>query len=168
MTLLPTVRAQLISIDPEQQVDSNVGDLESLVSDQPEWQQERLVSWIFGVFAVLALSLAAVGLYSVVSYTVAQRTNEFGIRMALGAQRVHVLRIVFASTLVSIGSGIFAGLVLTLALNKILERWVDGNSHDLVILLDGTLLLGLVALIACAIPARRASHIDPTSALHCE
>ena len=168
MTLLPTVRAQLISIDPEQQVDSNVGDLESLVSDQPEWQQERLVSWIFGVFAVLALSLAAVGLYSVVSYTVAQRTNEFGIRMALGAQRVHVLRIVFASTLVSIGSGIFAGLVLTLALNKILERWVDGNSRDLVILLDGTLLLGLVALIACAIPARRASHIDPTSALHCE
>ena len=65
------------------------------------------MSWIFGAFAGLALALAAVGLFSVVSYTVAQRTNEFGIRMALGAQRGHVLRIVFASTFVSVGVGFY-------------------------------------------------------------
>src|SRR5215472_14685916 len=70
--------------------------------------QQHLVAMLFGAFAALALSLAAVGLYSVVSYTVAQRTNEFGIRMALGAQRRDVLRMVFRSTIVSVGGGILA------------------------------------------------------------
>jgi predicted permease len=166
LTLLHEVRAQLSSIDPEQQVDGNVDDLDSWIAEEPEWQQEHLVSWIFSIFAGLALALAAVGLYSVVSYTVAQRTNEFGIRMALGAQRGHVLRIVFKSILVSVGSGILAGLVLTLVLNKILEKWVDGSSHNPAILLTGTVLLAIVAGIACAIPARKASHIDPMTALH--
>ena len=119
LTLLRAVRMQLTAVDPDQQTYSNVEDLESWISDEPEWQQEHLAAWIFGVFGGLALALAAVGLYSVVSYTVAQRTNEFGIRMALGAQRGHVLRIVFASTLGSVGSGIVAGLALTLALNTI-------------------------------------------------
>lgn len=168
LTLLHEVRAQLSSIDPEQQVDGNVDDLDSWIAEEPEWQQEHLVSWIFSIFAGLALALAAVGLYSVVSYTVAQRTNEFGIRMALGAQRGHVLRIVFKSILVSVGSGILAGLVLTLVLNKILEKWVDGSSHNPAILLTGTVLLAIVAGIACAIPARKASHIDPMTALHSE
>jgi predicted permease len=168
LTLLHEVRAQLSSIDPEQQVDGNVDDLDSWIAEEPEWQQEHLVSWIFSIFAGLALALAAVGLYSVVSYTVAQRTNEFGIRMALGAQRGHVLRIVFKSILVSVGRGILAGLVLTLVLNKILEKWVDGSSHNPAILLTGTVLLAIVAGIACAIPARKASHIDPMTALHSE
>ena len=108
---------------------------------------------------MLGLALAAVGLYSVVSYTVAQRTNEFGIRMALGAERGHVLRIVFASTVVSVGGGVLCGLALTLGLNKIVAQWTDGNAHAPVSLLAGTLLLGLVAGIACAIPARRASGL---------
>jgi predicted permease len=101
-------------------------------------------------------------------YTVAQRTNEFGIRMALGAQRGHVLRIVFASTLASVGSGILAGLALTLAMNTILAKWAEGNSRDPIILLAGALLLTLVSGIACAIPARHASEIDPMAALRCE
>ena len=110
LTLLHAVRAQLTAVNREQQIDSNVADLDSWISDEPEWQQEHLATWIFGVFAGLALVLAAVGLYSVVSYTVAQRTNEFGIRMALGAPRGNVLRIVFASILVSVGSGLLAGV----------------------------------------------------------
>jgi ABC-type antimicrobial peptide transport system permease subunit len=158
----------LRTINPDQQTSTNVDDLETRLTYEPEWQQEHLAAWIFGVFAWLALALAAVGLHSVVSYTVAQRTNEFGIRMALGAQRGHVLRIVFVSTLGSVGSGILAGLALTLAMNTILAKWAEGNSRDPIILLAGTLLLTLVSGIACAIPARHASEVDPMTALRCE
>ena len=168
LSLLHAVRTQVNSVDPEQQTINNVEVLEQWITDQPEWQQEHLVAWLFGSFALLALALAAVGLYSVVSYSVAQRTNEFGIRMALGAQRGHVLRIVFASTVVSVGSGILAGLALTLALNRILARWAEGSSRDPLILLAATLLLSLVAGIACALPARRASEVDPMTALRYE
>ena len=133
----------MTAVDPEQQSYSTIEDLDSWISNGQEWQQEHLAAWIFGVFGGLALALAAVGLYSVVSYTVAQRTNEFGIRMALGAERGHVLRIVFASTLGSVGSGIVVGLALTLGLNTVLAQWARGNSRDPVILLAGALLLSL-------------------------
>jgi ABC-type antimicrobial peptide transport system permease subunit len=109
-----------------------------------------------------------VGLYSVVSYSVAQRTNEFGIRMALGAQRGHVLGIVFASTIASVGSGILAGVVLALALNKVVAQWAEGSSRDPLILLAVTGLLMLVAAVACAVPAQRASGVDPVIALRYE
>jgi uncharacterized membrane protein len=168
LSLVHAVAAQVNAVDPDQQVIGQVQNLEQWISDQPEWQQEHLVAWIFGAFAALALALAAVGLYSVVSYSVEQRTNEFGIRMALGAQRGHVLGIVFLSTVVSVGSGILAGVVLTLALNKILARWAEGSSRDPLILLAVTLVLSLVAAIACALPARRASRVDPMTALRYE
>ena len=159
LTLLHAVRTQLTMVDPEQQSYSTTEDL---------WQQEHLAAWIFGVFAGLALALAAVGLYSVVSYTVAQRTNEFGIRMALGAERGHVLRIVFASTLGSVGSGIVLGLALTLGLNTVLTQWAKGSSRDPVILFAVALLLSCVSGVACAIPAWHASKVDPMTALRCE
>jgi predicted permease len=168
LSLLHAVAAQVNSVDPDQQVNGQVEDLEHWISDQQEWQQEHLVSWLFGAFAVLALALAAVGLYSVVSYSVAQRTNEFGIRMALGAQRGHVLWIVFTSTVVSVGGGILAGLVLAVALNKVLGHWASGSARDPQILLGVTAVLGLVAALACAIPARRASVVDPMTALRVE
>jgi putative ABC transport system permease protein len=168
LSLLHAVAAQVNSIDPDQQIGSFAEDLEHWITDQSEWEQEHLVAWLFGAFAVLALVLAAVGLYSVVSYTVAQRTNEFGIRMALGAQRTHVLRIVFASTIASVGSGIIAGIALTLALQKVLTEWAEGSSRDPLILLGVILVLGTVATIACALPARRASKVDPMTALRYE
>jgi predicted permease len=168
LTLLHAVRMQLTTVDPEQQSYSTTEDLDSWISDGQEWQREHLAAWIFGVFGGLALALAAVGLYSVVSYTVAQRTNEFGIRMALGAQRGDVLGIVFASTLGSVASGIGVGLALTLGLNTVLGQWAKGNSRDPVILLAGAILLSLVSGIACAIPAWHASKVDPMTALRCE
>ncbi len=168
LTLLNALRTKVMAVNPDQQVYNNVEDLEGWISEEPEWQEEHLAAWIFGVFAGLALALAAVGLYSVVSYTVAQRANEFGIRMALGAQPGHVLRIVFASTLVTVGSGILIGLALTLALNAILGHWTKGNSRDPMVLLAGAVLLALVSGIACAVPAFRASRADPMAALRCE
>jgi len=168
LTLVHSVRAQLTTVNPEQQTYSDVEGLDSWIADEPEWQQEHLAAWIFGIFAGLALALAAVGLYSVVSYTVTERTNEFGIRMALGAQRGHVLRIVFSSILLSVGSGILAGLALSVGLNTILARWAEGNSRDPIVLLTGTVLLAAASAIACVIPARKATTVDPMMALRYE
>jgi predicted permease len=167
LTLLHAVREQLRAVNPDQ-TSSGVYDLETQLTHEPEWQQEHIAVWIFGVFAWLALALAAVGLHSVVSYTVAQRTNEFGIRMAMGARRGDLLRIVFRSALGSVGAGIFAGVALSLALSQIIAQWAQGNARDPVILLAGAVLLGLVSGLACAVPARRASRVDPVIALRCE
>lgn len=168
LTLEHAVREQVSKVDADQQAYGEMDDLEKWISDEPEWQQEHLVSWIFAGFAALALLLAAVGLFSVVSYTVAQRTNEFGIRMALGAPRGHVLRIVFLSTMASLTGGMLTGMVLIYALNRIVAKWVAGNAHDPVVLLTGTLILVAVAGVACVLPALRASRVDPMTALRCE
>ena len=165
LNLLHSIAAQINRIDSDQQLNRDVRDLEHLIHGQPEWQQERLVAWLFGAFAAVALALAVTGLYSAVSYTVAQRTGEFGIRMALGAQQTQLLALVYKSALLSIGCGIGAGVILTLALDKVIEHWVEGSSHDPAMLAGVTLLLALVGVVACAIPARRASTVDPMVAL---
>jgi len=165
LTLLHAIGLQVSSVDADQQVNGGAQDLDHWISSQQEWQQQRLIAWLFGAFAALALSLAAVGLYSVVSYTVAQRTSEFGIRMALGAQREHVLRIVFQSTVTSVAGGIAVGLALTIVLQRVMAHWSEASSRDPLILLGVLLVLSVVALIACAVPARRASLVDPVTAL---
>ena len=166
--LLHTVRMTINSIDRDQQTIGDVRDLEQWISRMPEFARGRLVSWLFGAFAVLALALASVGLYSVVSYIAVQRTGEFGIRIALGATRSHVLRIVFSSTVVSVGGGILAGIALTLALNKVMAAWAAESSRDPLMLLAATGVLSLVATVACALPAWRASGIDPMKAIRYE
>ena len=85
--------------------------------------------------------------------------------MALGAQPGHVLGGVFASTVVSVGSGLAAGVALTFALNNVLARWAEGSSRDILVLLSALVLLSLVAALACVAPARRASSVDPITAL---
>ena len=161
------VRKQLAKLNSDQQV-FEIEDLDAVIRDGDEWQQEHLSAWVFDVFALLALALAAVGLFSVVSYAVAQRTGELGIRMALGAQPAHVLRAVFASTLLSVGSGVAVGVILSLSLGGVLERWAGGTSRDPLTLAGGVLVLAVAASIACLIPARHAIRIDPMSALRFE
>jgi len=168
LTVLRAVRAQVHAVNPDQQVMGRVRSLEQWISGQPEWAQERLVATLFSAFAVLALMLSVLGLYSVVSYIVAQRTNEFGIRMALGAGRTHVLRLVFASTALSVGGGLAAGVVLSWALKSVLSRWAEGTSMDAVIVLAVVALLIAAASAACMLPAYRASAIDPMAALRYE
>jgi putative ABC transport system permease protein len=168
LTLLRSVRTAVNSIDPDQQTNNDVRDLEHWITREPEWARGQLVAWLFGAFAFLALALASVGLYSVVAYTAVQRTNEFGIRIALGAKKGHVLGIVFRSTVVSVGAGMVAGVALTLALNRVMAAWAAESSRDPLLLLAATGMLSLVATIACMIPAWRAAGIDPMKAIRYE
>ncbi len=168
LKLLHSIRAAVNSINPDQQTNNDVKDLEHWITRTPEWARGQLVAWLFGAFAALALALAAVGLYSVVAYTVVQRTNEFGIRIALGAKKGHVLGIVFRSTVASVGTGIVAGVLLTLALNKVMASWAAESSRDPLLLLGATFVLAMVAALACIIPAWRAAGINPMTAIRYE
>ena len=161
------VREQVRSVDAEQQVEGHgeIVSLEAMVTGQKEWQQAQLATILLGAFGLLALALASVGLYSVVSYGVAQRTNEFGIRIALGAQQRHVLRLVFTSSAASIGSGVAAGVLLSFYTTKLLAHWTEVSSSNPFVLLNATLLLLAAATVACLLPARRATSIDPMEAL---
>ncbi len=167
LSILHDIRAQLIQIDREQQV-MQVRDLETWIKDEDVYSQQRFIATLFAVFAVLALVLAAVGLYSVVSYGVATRTNEFGIRLALGAKATDVFRLVLSSTAGSVGSGLVVGLILSLAFSKLATRWVNETSRDPVILIFVVVLLIAAATAASLAPARRAASTDPMTALRYE
>ncbi len=168
LTLLHAIGKEVNSVDADQQISGQIQDLEHWIEGEQEWQQEHLVAWLFAAFAILAVALAAAGLYSVVSFSVEQRMNEFGIRMALGARQSDVWRVVFHSAVFSVGGGLLAGVLLTLALNSLLARWASGSSRDTLVLLAATVLLASVATVACAAPARRASTVDPMTALRYE
>jgi putative ABC transport system permease protein len=167
LSILHDIRAQLVQIDREQQV-MTVRDLESWIKNEDVYSQQRFIATLFAVFAVLALILAAVGLYSVVSYSVATRTNEFGIRLALGAKATDVFRLVLSSTAGSVGSGLVIGLILSLAFSKLATRWVNETSRDPIILTIVTVLLVGAAVAASLAPARRAASTDPMTALRYE
>lgn len=100
-----------------------------------------------------------------VSYGVAQRTNEFGIRIALRAQQKDVLRLVFGSATVSVGSGLVAGVLLKFYAARLVARWTAVNASDPLIFLGATVLFVVAAVVACAVPAMRASSTDSMEAL---
>src|SRR6202790_1421498 len=132
------------------------------------WGKERFIATLFSLFAVLALVLAATGLYSVVSFSVTQRTQELGIRMALGARRGTVVQLVLGSTAAMLGAGVAVGLLLSVILNRVVASWAGGSSRDPLTLLAAASILVLVAGIACVLPAWRAASIDPMRALRVE
>jgi putative ABC transport system permease protein len=120
-------------------------------------------------FGVLAVLLSAVGLYSVMAYVVSQRTREVGIRMALGAERSHVMKMITKQGMWLAGVGVVIGLLLALAMVRVLGSLLIGVSgYDVTIFLAVPLLLAVVALIACYLPARRATKVDPLVALRYE
>ena len=131
--------------------------------------EKRFAMELLGVFAVLAVILSAVGIYGVISYIAAQRTQEIGIRMALGAEKGSVLRMVLreAGVMALIGVGI--GLVAAFALTRLMASILFGvSTHDPLTYVGVAALLMLVALAACYIPARRAARVDPMVALRYE
>jgi putative ABC transport system permease protein len=168
LTIFRAVREQIHTVDPDQQASRNVRDLDGWITTQPEWEQGHLIASLFAGFAILALALAATGLYSVISFAVSQRTGEFGIRMALGARPKDVLLMVFRSAAMSVAGGVLAGVMLTVTLNRVLARWIQGSSLDAMILIGVILLLVATSALSCFIPARRASSLDPTVALRYE
>jgi predicted permease len=167
LTILKAVRQKLIEVDPEQQA-MKTRDLNEWISGQTEYAQQRLVAYLFGIFSALALALAAVGLYSVVSYGVANRTNEFGVRIALGARRFDVVRIVFSTTSISVVAGVVVGIALSALLDAVASQWVTESARDPLILGGTSALLIAVAMLACFLPARRAASVDPMVALRYE
>src|SRR6202521_6051347 len=168
LTMLRAVREQIHAVDPDQQASRNIRDLDGWITGQPEWEQGHLVATLFAGFAMLALALAATGLYSVISYTVAQRAGEFGIRMALGAVRKDVLLMVFRSAAMSVAGGVLTRVLLTIMFNRVLARWIQGSSLDALILVSVIVLLVATSGLSCFIPARRASSVDPVVALRYE
>jgi ABC-type antimicrobial peptide transport system permease subunit len=168
LAMLHSIKQQIASIDADQQIDGDVRDLEGWIQREPEYARGRLVSMLFGAFSVLALVLAAVGLYSVVSYTVLQRTSELGVRIALGARRRDVLRIAGVSAGTGVGLGIVSGLALSFGLGRMIAQWIENGTRDPLVVLGVSALLRAVAAIACLVPARRALAINPIEALRSE
>ncbi|MEW5975629.1 MAG: ABC transporter permease [Acidobacteriota bacterium] len=130
---------------------------------------ERLVASLSSVFSTLVVLLSMVGLYGVLAFTIVVRTREIGIRIALGALGVQVLRMMLGQGLKLVLIGLMVGLVAAWSLTRILSSFLFGvTATDLTVFAGATLGLGIVALLACYIPARRATRVDPVVALRCE
>jgi predicted permease len=162
-TLIPAIRERLRAMDSEIPM-FNVSTMEQLLSRS--LQARRLSVMLLIVFAAIALLLAGIGLYGVVSYAVGLRTHEIGIRMSLGAERSSVVRMVLGQGLRVVLIGLAAGVVIALAIGPVFARLVYGvGTRDPIALLAGAATLLMVALMACYFPARRAAKLDPVAAL---
>jgi putative ABC transport system permease protein len=166
LSLVPAVRSVVRALDPEVPP-ASLTDMAAVVSDSVSDRKLNVV--LIGAFGVLALTLALTGLYGVMAYSVAQRSRELGVRMALGATRRSVLSMVMAEGIRLVLAGAAIGLVTALLLStRLTPMLYDVESRDLSVLAAATGLLVAVALVASGIPARRATRVDPVIALRAE
>ncbi len=165
-SVVPEVRAAVRTLDPEVPL-SRVRFMDDVVSGSI--RPQRFSTVLIALFSSAALLLAAIGVYGVMSYTVGLRTREFAIRVAHGAGRSDILRLVLAGAATMAGLGVVVGLVVSYLLRRTIENMLYGVSpHDIPTYVSVGVLLALVAMIASAVPAARATRVDPMTALRAE
>jgi predicted permease len=171
LSYLQSIRAAIASVASDQQISTGglagTFTLNEAIERDPQYRSQRLFSILFGVFSAMALALALVGIFSLVAYSVAQRTTEFGVRLALGAPRAHVLWVAARIALVSAAAGIVIGLALDSFLGAVLAHWME-SAFAAGSLFAAAALLALSVLLACLWPARHAIAVSPTEALRYE
>src|SRR5689334_17511368 len=165
--IVPSVRAQLAAIDPDQPV-TNIQTVDELM--EGSLAPTRLLLLLLGIFSVVALVLAIIGIYGVLAYSVAQRRQELGIRLALGAEKSDILRLVVGYGLTLAAAGIVIGLVFALALSWIMGSVLSGvlykvSVRDLTTFAVAPILFLFIALLASYVPAWKATQVDPNEAL---
>ena len=166
MSMAQTVRTVLAQVDRDMPVTA-VKTMEQIMMDS--MSQSRMQTWLIAVFAGVALALAALGIYGVMSYSVAQATHDMGIRIALGASAANVLKIVLGRGLLLTAAGLLVGIAGALALTRVLASLLfNVKATDPWTFAGVSVLLAGVALVAGFIPARRATRIDPVAALRFE
>jgi len=166
--LVNSVRNEIRNLEPEVAF-FNVRTMDKMISDSPASFMRRFPALLISIFAGVALLLASIGIYGVVSYSVTQQTHYIGVRMALGAQTSDILKMVLKQGLVLALSGVALGVLAALALMRLLSSLlyeVKTNDAGTFVLVSGTLFV--VALLACYVPARRATKVDPLVALRYE
>ena len=160
------LREAMMAVDPDQALSAPRTMDEALA--QQRWLL-RVFTTMFGAFAVMALVLAAVGLYAVTAYAVTQHTREIGVRLVLGAQAGEVIWLFLRRSLVQLTIGLVIGLAAAFGLGRVLQSFlVQTSPHDPLTLLSIVVLLTVVAVTACVGPARRATRLDPIDALRCD
>ncbi|MBZ5591580.1 MAG: ABC transporter permease [Acidobacteriia bacterium] len=166
LQVVAAARNEIRSVDPDQPV-ANIRTMEKIIA--ASMARQRFNMLLVGIFAAVALALAAVGLYGVISYSVGQRAHEIGIRMALGAKRSDVLRMVLRQGLVLVAVGLAVGLAAALMMSRMLATLLfEVRANDPMVLAGVALLLGIVAATACTVPALKATRVDPLTALRYE
>jgi putative ABC transport system permease protein len=165
-TAAPQIRKALSTIDPTQSF-YDVRTMEQALSESIAPRRFNLL--LLGTFALVALVLAVIGVYGVVAYAVAERTQEIGIRLALGAERARVVRMIVAQGMLSVGAGIVAGVIAAIAATRLIAALLYGvDAHDAPTFAAATVLLAIIAFLACALPALKAALVDPVIALRAE
>jgi len=164
--LTAAVRNEVIQLDPAQPI-RNFKTMGQRILERTA--PKRIMTVMMGVFAGIALLLAGMGLYAVMAYAVSQRTHEIGIRLALGALRSNILRMILGQGLKLTLAGMTLGIAGALALTRVMESQLYGvSATDALTFILVSLTLAGAAMLACWLPARRATKVDPLVALRCD